>query len=203
MRARVETSVFVITTNGQLLNEKKYERLKEAGVDQFSISLDYPDERQNEFHHLKRNFEKLSELVSAITSRDHRDVVQACVVQSDNFRDLPKIADVAKKLGAAASFSTYNALRTGKGHLLVQTKEDLADLEAVVDRLAAMQRDGYPIVTLEWTMRQMLHFFREGAWPKCRAGERFMIVNPWGKLTPCGMCRHHYDSPKQIRENFR
>ena len=70
------------------------------------------------------------------------------------------------------------------------------------DRLAAMQREGYPIMTSEWTMRQMIDFFRTGGHPRCRAGERFMIVNPWGKLTPCGMCRDHYDDPAQIRERF-
>jgi MoaA/NifB/PqqE/SkfB family radical SAM enzyme len=202
MRARDDVAVFVITTNAQLLTEEKYLALREAGIDQYSVSLDYHDERQNEFRHLKGNFEKLSELVPRMASYGNHDIVLACVVQSDNFRDLPKIAHIAKEWGVTVNYSTYSALRTGKTELLVNKPDDLADLEKIVTKLAAMQRDGYPILTSEWTMRQMIRFFREGGRPRCRAGERFMIVNPWGKLTPCGMCRDHYDDPVELRQNF-
>ena len=29
-----------------------------------------------------------------------------------------------------------------------------------------------------------------------------MIVNPWAKLTPCGMFRDQYDSHKDLNEKF-
>ncbi|HOD66072.1 MAG TPA: radical SAM protein [candidate division Zixibacteria bacterium] len=202
MRERDPVPVFVITTNVQIMTEKKYLQLREAGMDEFSFSLDYPDDRHSAFRHLKDNFRKMSELVPTLAAHGHKDIVLACVVQSDNFRDLPKIAELAREWGVGVNFSTYNALRTGKKYYLITSPQDLAELETIVDRLAAMQREGYPIMTSEWTMRQMIDFFRTGGHPRCRAGERFMIVNPWGKLTPCGMCRDHYDDPAQIRERF-
>ncbi len=202
MRARDDIAVFVLTTNVQNMTEKKYHELREAGLDQYSFSLDYPDQRHNAFRHLRENFERMSTLVPKLAALGNRDIVLACVVQSDNFRDLPRLAQLAREWGVAINFSTYNALRTRKTHYLNSTPNDLAELSAVVDRLASMQREGYPIVTSEWTMRQMVRFFRERSMPRCRAGERFMIVNPWGKLTPCGMCRDHYDDPAQFRERF-
>jgi len=203
MRRRDPVAVFVLTTNVQLLNEEKYLKLKEAGVDQFSFSFDYPDERHNTFRHLKNNFEHIRELSPMLASRyGNNDIILACVVQSDNFRDLPRIAEIAREWGVAVNFSTYNALRTKKMFYLINTPDGLAELRKVVDRLVEMQNDGYPILTSEWTLRQMIHFFENGNQPNCRAGKRFMIVNPWAKLTPCGMCRDTYDSRADILRQF-
>ena len=202
MRSRDPVAVFVITTNVQILNEEKYLQLREAGIDQFSLSLDYPDERQNDFRQLRNNFEHMSELVPKLAGHGNRDIILACVVQSDNFRDLPRIVEVAKRWGVAVNFSTYNSLRTGNTDYLVNSDGELNELEAVVEQLLKMQRDGYSIVSSEWTLRQMIRFFRDGYQPNCMAGKRFLIVNPWGKLTPCGMFREMYDSQKELVEKF-
>lgn len=202
MRAKDSTMILVVTTNAQNLNEDKYLALKEAGIDHFSFSLDYPDERHNTFRHLKNNFEHLEELVPKLARYDNQDIIMACVVQSDNFRDLPKIAEVVKRWGVACNFSTYNSLRTGKEFYLITDPDDQADLAKVVDQLLAMQKEGYPILTSEWTLRAMMKFFKEGKNVNCRAGKRFAIVNPWGKLTPCGMVREQYDSQAEMVEKF-
>lgn len=127
MRRRDPVAVFVLTTNVTLLNEDKYLKLREAGVDQFSLSLDYPDERHNEFRHLKKNFEHIRDLAPKLSRYGNNDIILACVVQSDNFRDLPRIAELAKEWGVAVNFSTYNALRTGKMELLISSREDLEE----------------------------------------------------------------------------
>ncbi len=202
MRRRDGVAVFVLTTNVTLLNEKKYLQLREAGVDQFSLSLDYPDERHNDFRHLKKNFEHIRDLSQKLARYGNEDIILACVVQSDNYRELPRMAELAKEWGVAVNFSTYNSLRTGKTHFLVSKQEDQGELSRVVDRLVDMQSDGYPILTSEWTMREMIKFFRNGEHPKCQAGKRFLIVGPWAKLTPCGMFRDHYDSHRELKRQF-
>jgi MoaA/NifB/PqqE/SkfB family radical SAM enzyme len=202
MRAKDPTMILVITTNAYNLNEEKYLALKEAGVDHFSISLDYPDERHNTFRHLKESFERLDELVPKLAKYDNQDIIMACVVQSDNYHDLPKIAEVAKRWGVACNFSTYNSLRTGREYYLISKPEDQVELSKVVDKLLAMQKDGYPILTSEWTLRAMMKFFEEGKNANCKAGKRFAIVNPWGKLTPCGMFREQFDSQAEMIEKF-
>ena len=202
MRKVDSTAVFVLTTNVQILNEERYLKLKDAGLDQFSLSLDYPDERQNECRKVKKNFELMDDLIPKLAKHGNDDLILACVVQSDNFRELPKIAETAKRWGAKVNFSTYNSLRTGDTDLLVNKEKDLEDLEKVVNQLIQMQSDGYPIVTSEWTMRQMIQFFKNGFQPECKAGTRFLIVNPWGKLTPCGMFRDMYDTQQDMVKKF-
>jgi len=202
MRKRDPVAVFVLTTNVTIMNEKRYMRLKDAGVDQFSFSLDYPDQRHNEFRHLKGNFEHIQELSQKLAKYGNEDILLACVVQSDNFRDLPRIAELAKEWGVACNFSTYNSLRTDKEYYLIKSEDDLKELTEIVDRLVEMQKNGYPILTSEWTLRQMIDFFRNGRQPNCKAGKRFLIVNPWAKLTPCGMFRQRYDSQKELIKDF-
>lgn len=202
MREKDPVAVFVLTTNVSMLNIEKYEQLKEAGLDQFSLSLDYPDERHNKFRHLKGNFEHIQELVPKLAQYGNNDIILACVVQSDNFRDLPKIAERAREWGVSCNFSTYNSLRNGKEYFLVNKEDDLKELTGVVDHLVEMQNDGYPIVTSEWTMRGMINFFRDAHQPNCQAGRRFLIVNPWGRLTPCGMFREMYDSQEELLRKF-
>ena len=202
MRQEDPIPVFMITTNVQNLNEQKYLELREAGIDEFSLSLDYPDERQNEFRDLKNNFEHISELVPKLARHDNNDIVLACVVQSDNFRDLPRIADLAKKWGVAVNFSTYNSLRTGDTDYLVNSRANLDELRGIVDDLLEMQRDGYMIHSSKWTLQQMIRFFEDGHQPNCKAGKRFLMVNPWGQLTPCGMIRDTYESQKDLVREF-
>ena len=42
----------ILVSNWALMNEDRYLALREAGIDQFSVSLDFPDERHDGFRHL-------------------------------------------------------------------------------------------------------------------------------------------------------
>ncbi len=48
----------------------------------------------------------------------------------------------------------------------------------------------------------MIEFFETGKKENCRAGSRFLIVTPWGKLSPCGMNREGYESRRQLKQEF-
>ena len=43
------TPYLILVTNGHRLNKGLYMKLRQAGVDQFSVSLDFPDERHDRF----------------------------------------------------------------------------------------------------------------------------------------------------------
>lgn len=202
MRRRDPLAIFVLTTNVQLMNEERYARLRDVGVDEFSFSLDYPDERHNEYRQLKKNFEHIRELVPKLSAQGNEDIVLACVVQSDNFHDLPRIAELAKEWGVCVNFSIYTHLRTGNEGLSISPDGQLAALRGVVDRLVEMQNDGYPIATSEYSLRRMLDFYATRSQPNCQAGRRFFIINPWGKLAPCGIIQAEFDTPDELMEKF-
>jgi MoaA/NifB/PqqE/SkfB family radical SAM enzyme len=202
MRRRDPLAVVVFTTNVQLLNEEKYLRLREVGVDEFSFSLDYPDERHDEYRQLKKNFAHICDLVPKLARYGNDDIVMACVVQAENFTELPRIAELAKEWGVKVNFSIYTHLRTGNMELTINSNSQLAALAKVVDRLVEMQNNGYPIVTSEYSLRKIIEFYQTGSMPNCQAGRRFFIINPWGKIAPCGMIQGEYDSQDEIIEKF-
>ena len=39
--------------------------------------------------------------------------------------------------------------------------------------------------------------------PGCRAGEKFMVVNPEGTISPCGLIIGSYDSQQEVVDCFR
>ena len=202
MRRRDPLAVFVLTTNVQLMTEEKYLRFREVGVDEFSFSLDYPDERHNAYRQLKENFEHIRKLVPRLAAHGNHDIVLACVVQSDNFRELPRIAELAREWGVCVNFSIYTHLRTGITELTINPDGQLNQLRGVVDQLIHMQRDGYPIATSAYSLRKMLDFYATTSQPNCQAGRRFFIINPWGKLAPCGIIQGQFDSQDELMEKF-
>lgn len=202
MRQRDPLAVFVFTTNVQLLTEEKYFKLRDAGVDEFSFSLDYPNERHNEYRQLKKNFEHICELVPQLARHGNDDIVMACVVQADNFTELPRIAELAREWGVKVNFSIYTHLRTGNKELTISPDGQLSALTKVVNQLVMMQRNGYPIVTSAFSMRKIIEFYQTRSMPDCQAGRRFFIINPWGKIAPCGMIQGEFDSQDEIIEKF-
>ena len=201
IRKRDPLPAIVLTSNVMLMTEEKYNALREAGVDKFSFSLDFPDERHDEFRQLKGCFEHISELVPRLARQGNNDIVMACVAQSENFRELPVIAALAAKWGVCVNFSIYTHLRTGKEELSISPGE-LDDLQLIVDELVEMQKQGYPIITSEYSLRKMIDFYRTRSQPDCKAGKRFFIVNPWGKLAPCGIIQGRFDSQKELLKEF-
>jgi MoaA/NifB/PqqE/SkfB family radical SAM enzyme len=202
MRRRDPVAVIVLTTNVQLLDEEKYIKLRQAGVDQFSLSLDYPDERHDEFRQLKGCFQHMTELVPRLASYGNDDLVLACVVQSDNFRELPRMTKLAKQWGACINFSIYTHLRTNNLDYYISPDGDIDKLREVVEELIRMQNEGFPIATSDYSLRKMIDFYADRSMPDCRAGQKFFIITPSGNFAPCGLILGDYHSQADMAERF-
>lgn len=97
----------ILTTNGALLTRAKYDKLIAAGVDEFSLSFDYPDERHDEFRAIPGLFEKIRTLMESFGPDETKAVTLSGVVQRYNFRDLEALAEQARAWGVRMNFSTY------------------------------------------------------------------------------------------------
>ncbi len=191
----------VITTNAILLNKKRYDSLIAAGTDQFSISLDYPDERHDEFRGSKGLFKRIERLVKELNTGNGKCITLSCVVQKDNFRDLLKIAELSETWGVNVNFSTYTWLRTNDKNFLLD-QQDLEELKGIVHQLLTMRKKYKNFFASEYTFNRMIKFYEQGGIPDCKAGERFFIVNPDGNFSPCGLIITRYKSMAEIKEKF-
>ena len=191
----------VLTTNGSLLTVEKYGRLREAGVDEISLSLDYPDERHDEFRGIPGLFQKIRTLALGLKDVRNSGITLSCVIQRDNFRELPRLAELAREWGLRMNFSSYTPLRTRKKEYMIPA-EEIGELREVLDKVADFKRRNDTVFTSDYVLGRIPQYFANGAVDGCRAGERFFVVNPDGTLSPCGLIIRKYRSRKEMRRDF-
>jgi len=192
----------ILVTNGRLLTEEKYLALRPLGINQFSISLDFPDSRHDEFRRSPGLYAHLEKLVPALARHGYDDVALNTAITRENLPALIAIYERAKEWGVSISYSCYTPLRTGSMEHYIQSAEDLALLRKTLDQLLELKAKNGRIANSPWTLSGIHDFFRDGNVPGCNAGRRFMVVTPTGGLRPCSMFENEYPSQRTMLKEF-
>lgn len=192
----------IIVTNGSRLTEDLYMDCVKAGVNQFSISLDFPDERHDDFRRHRGLFQCLSDLVPKLSAHGHDNIVLNTAITRWNLPYLEACYEKAKEWGADISYSPYTTLRTGDPEFDIKDPGELELLEKSIQRLVSLKRRNGRIANSDWTLTGIYDFFRNGGIPGCKAGERHMVVNPDGTMRPCSMFNHRFKDRKEMVERF-
>jgi MoaA/NifB/PqqE/SkfB family radical SAM enzyme len=192
----------ILVTNGRLLTEPKYLALRGLGVNQFSISLDFPDERHDDFRRSPGLYAHVAELVPKLARHGFGDVVLNTAITRGNLSTLRATYDKAEEWGVAISYSAYTPLRTGDMDHYISSPEDLELLRRTMDELLELKAKNGRIANSPWTLSGSHAFFQKGSIPGCSAGRRFLVVTPEGGLRPCSMFDPTYASQKEIMEKF-
>jgi MoaA/NifB/PqqE/SkfB family radical SAM enzyme len=102
--------------------------LREAGIDQFSVSLDFPDERHDDFRVYPGLYRHLEDLIPRLAKLGHDDIVLNSCITSENVGEIGAIADKAREWGVNLCYSAYSARRTGcRDYFLNGSPEQLAN----------------------------------------------------------------------------
>lgn len=192
----------ILVTNGVLLNESNYLQLREAGVDQFSVSLDFPDERHDEFRQRPGLYKRLERTLPYIARFGYRDIILNTAITQANVREILPLAKKATEWGVDLSYSAYTARRTGNKDYCLNNGEDLGILRHAINELIILKKQGAHLVNPELTLRDTLKFFEQKYMPNCRAGIRFLVVMPDGSLVPCSLHRTKYATREEMLEKF-
>jgi len=192
----------ILVTNGVLLNESNYLQLHEAGVDQFSVSLDFPDERHDEFRRRPGLYKRLEQNLPQLAKLGFRDIILNTAITKANVREIMPLAKKAAEWGVDMSYSAYTALRTGNNDYCLNNGEDLEILRQAINELIILKKQGTHLVNPELTLRDTLKFFEQGYMPNCQAGIRFLVVMPDGSLVPCSLHRIKYATREEMVEKF-
>lgn len=189
----------ILVSNWSLMTEERYLALRRAGVDQFSVSLDFPDERHDDFRAHPGLFEHLSRIVPRLTALGHDDIVLNTCITSENLPEINAIADKARKWGANICYSAYSPRRTGCRDYFLNTPEQLAVLREELARIEARRDATRWIVNTRTTLEATRRYFENGGTPGCSAGLRFLVVTSDGALQPCSMQFKRYPLGDQAR----
>lgn len=192
----------ILVTNGWFLTREKYFALRGAGVNQFSVSLDFPDERHDDFRMVKGLFNRLQQVIPKLAELGEGDVVLNTAITSANVRELPAIVDTARKWGVCLSFSVYTPLRTGDEQLVVTNPEEIRLVEDIFGRCIRREEACRPVVNSRFNLEGILKFIRNGRIPNCSAGRKFLVVRPDGLLNPCSLQRHNFETQPELVSGF-
>jgi len=195
----------ILVTNGSLLNEEKYAALKEAGVDRFSVSLDFPNEKHDEFRRHPGLYAHLEETIPRLAAGfDCDDIALNSAITRHNVPYLIDLANKAEEWGVSISYSAYGVLRTGDESFFIYSREDLEMLQRKIQELIQLKKERRKILNSTYTLMKTYEFFRDGHIPDCNVGRRFLVVRPNGYLVPCSMRPHHrlYSTQEEMLEEF-
>ncbi|UCH78285.1 MAG: radical SAM protein [Candidatus Coatesbacteria bacterium] len=193
----------VFVSNFSLMTEEKYLALRAAGVDQFSVSLDFPDERHDDFRRHPGLFAHLGELLPRLAALGYDDVVLNTALTRENYTCVNDIVELAERWGVNVSFSAYSPRRTGDMSYMISAAEELAELRRQFDGVLARKENDPQgrIVNSCTTLDDTYKYFENGGTPDCTAGLRFLVVTADGYLQPCSMQFHrHLDQRELVRE---
>jgi MoaA/NifB/PqqE/SkfB family radical SAM enzyme len=196
------TPYVILVTNGYLLRPGLYMQLRAAGVDQVSISLDFPDERHDMFRSVPGLYRHLERTVPTLTVHGNRDIVINTAITRLNIADLITLCETASRWGASMSYSAYSALRTGNRDLLVESPDDLLRLRKQIDRLLRMKREGWEIRNPVSDLENIHRYFAEDGIDGCRAGYKFLLITPEGYYRPCAHKPLQCHSQAELIESF-
>ena len=192
----------ILVTNGRLFTEEKYLALRALGVNQFSISMDFPDERHDRFRRLPGLYEHLSKLVPTLAAHGFDDVALNTAITRENLPSLRDIYERAKQWGVSISYSAYTPLRTHSMDHYIHSPDDLALLRHTLDDLLTLKAQNGRIANSPWTLSGIYNFFLHGTIPGCKAGQRFLVVTPTGGLRACSMFENTYASHREILKEW-
>jgi MoaA/NifB/PqqE/SkfB family radical SAM enzyme len=193
----------VVVTNASRLTPELFLELKGAGMHQLSVSIDFPDDRHSEFRRIPGLFDRMSEVIpECVRIGGKEDVNLNCCITGWNYTALPEIVHLAERWGVSLNFSAYSALRVDDPRGLVRDDESKDALRAAVREVIDLKRAGKPVYNSERVLWRYCDFLCEGHRGGCRAGTRFLVVNPDGRLTPCAMVMAYFNDQATMRREF-
>ncbi|MEN8145706.1 MAG: radical SAM protein [Gemmatimonadota bacterium] len=192
----------VVVSNSSNLTPERFFRLKDAGMHQLSVSMDFPDDRHSEFRRIPGLFDHMSEVIPDLAKvNKYDDILLNVCITAWNYKSVPDIIRLAKDWGVPVNLSVYS-------HLRVQDREGLpkaelfADLKQTLEEAIDLQKGGYPLYTKPSVIWKYYQFLTEGGISGCQAGKGFLVVNPDGRMTPCAMVMAYFDTQKDMLNQF-
>jgi MoaA/NifB/PqqE/SkfB family radical SAM enzyme len=189
----------ILVSNWSHMTQERYVELRQAGVDEFCVSLDFPDERHDDFRGLQGLYQHLSALVPKVAALGYDDIVMNNCITAANVSEISAVAEKAAEWGVNINFSAYSPRRTGCRDYFLNTEKQLSVLERGLKTLKERMDKSHWITNNVTTLDATLQYFQRGGTPSCKAGLRWLVVTSDGALQPCSMQFKRYGLHEQAR----
>jgi MoaA/NifB/PqqE/SkfB family radical SAM enzyme len=171
-----------IVTNGSRLDPRRSDQLKQAGLDNLFVSLDFVD-GQN--HDRMRGVDGLyDKVIHALLhlgktfTTGHRTAGIMCVITKLNSGELEQLVKLANELGVYIVFQLYQDRKT-------QDKTFNADeVSEVVSVLMNLKKRYWNLISSKAYLLGMVDY-RNNELLGCSAGRKYFSIDPYGNIHPC------------------
>jgi radical SAM protein with 4Fe4S-binding SPASM domain len=207
-RMKENEIAFSVATNGTLLTKENVRKLKENDCRYIQISLDGASPETHNRFRGKNSFEKTIEGIKNSVASGITVGIATCITHH-NYKEVPKIIDLADKLGVKI-WMNYNFVPTGRGKEIINTDLTPEQREEMLTMLSKETRNrrinllstapqyGRASIQCEGSFSSLTHFDtfsqREGGEKikfladfigGCGAGRLYCALEPNGDITPC------------------
>jgi MoaA/NifB/PqqE/SkfB family radical SAM enzyme len=189
----------ILVSNWSLMTEERYLELRGAGVDEFCVSLDFPDERHDIFRGYPGLYRHLDDLMPRLAALGYDDILLNNCITAENVEEINAIADKAREWGVNVNYSAYSPRRTGCRDYFLNSPQKLDTLNRELTRLKSRIAGSRWITTTVSTLDATREYFEAGGAPGCKAGLRWLVVTSTGQLQPCSMQFKRYGLHEQQR----
>lgn len=198
-----------LITHGQLLTLKKAKELRDAGVDQFSISMNFLGEAHDRDRGIPGLFDHLSKLIPKLPRAGIDNVLLNTVIMDENLEIVPQLIRQAYEWGVKISLSSYASVKFSAETPLINGEashmvppERLEKLQNLVEKIKELKRSYQNVVSSDFYLSKIPTFFTRGSIPNCKAGQNSILIKPDGYLKACPVMpvRQHYSDYKPWKE---
>jgi MoaA/NifB/PqqE/SkfB family radical SAM enzyme len=181
----VRLKYIMLLTHGGMLTVDRARSLRDAGVHQFNISLDYLDDRHDAARGIPGLTDRIFAAVQGMRAAGIDGIRFNTVVKRDNLDQIMPIIRKAVELGCGVNLSTYADSKNGnRAHLLGEDTH--RDLDALVEEILAFKRAKRGVITnSDYYLEQLPRYARGEMTEPCRSGIRTVHLNPAGHVKRC------------------
>ncbi|HEY2064958.1 MAG TPA: radical SAM protein [Gemmatimonadaceae bacterium] len=174
-----------VITHGGMLTVERAQSLRQAGIHQFNISLDYLDGRHDAARGIPGLTSRLFAAVDGMRAGGIDNIRFNTVIKDDNLDQLLPLVHHAASLGCGVNFSVYTDAKNGnRAHLLDRAHHEQLD-ETIAALLAYKRRRRGVITNSDAYLEQIPRYVRGELREPCRSGQRTIHVDPTGHVKRC------------------
>ena len=183
--AAVRIKYVTLLTHGGMLSVERAQSLWGAGVNQFSISLDYLDERHDDARGIPGLSAKIWRSVDGMRAAGIDNIRFNTVIKNDNLDQLLPLVERADALGCGVNFSLYTDTKNGNTRHLLRGA-DLRELDEIIVALLAYKARRRGVITnSDHYLRTIPQYARGEMSEPCASGISTIHVDPAGFVKRC------------------
>ncbi len=180
----IRTKYTTLITHGAMLTLERARALWDAGIGQFNISLDYPDERHDRARGIPGLAAKILANAAAIRAAG-MTVRFNTVIKDDNLDEILPLVLEAEKMRVGMNLSVYTDAKNGnRQHLL--RPDQLTQVDALVRELLAFKRRRRGIISnSDHYLANIPRYLRGEMTEPCLSGQDTVHIDPYGQIRRC------------------